>query len=140
MSQSTRSSGAANKVHTLQPGSGVVPNVVIGMPHRGRLNLLIGLLEYPPEALFHKLAGNAEFPAECAHMTGDVISHIAHQAAVPMASGSVNVTLLPNSSHLEAVNPVAVGSAYAMKGAVCLQIHGDAAVSGQVSKPRRWIV
>ena len=123
--------------YTVQLESGVVPSVVIGMPHRGRLNLLIGLLGYPPESFFHKLAGSSEFPAECSHLTGDVISHIAYQAAVPIASGSVNVTLLPNSSHLEAVNPVAVGSVYAMKDAVCLQIHGDAAVSAQVNKAKR---
>jgi probable 2-oxoglutarate dehydrogenase E1 component DHKTD1 len=45
------------------------------MPHRGRLNLLTTLLQYPPRAIFHKVQGNSEFP-EGIPGTGDVLSHI----------------------------------------------------------------
>lgn len=50
-------------------------HTVIGMPHRGRLNLMIGLLDYPPEALFHKLAGASELPKDVPG-TADVLSHL----------------------------------------------------------------
>lgn len=49
--------------------------IVLCMPHRGRLNLLTGMLNFPPVALFHKLQGNCEFP-DTAQTTGDVISHL----------------------------------------------------------------
>lgn len=55
--------------------SGGVTELVIGMPHRGRLNLLTGLLELPPELLFRKLVGLSEFP-DSAKASGDVISHL----------------------------------------------------------------
>ena len=48
---------------------------IICMPHRGRLNLLVDLLDFPRQALFHKLAGNAEFPVSDV-FTGDVVSHL----------------------------------------------------------------
>lgn len=48
---------------------------VIGMPHRGRLNLMVGLLKYPLEALFSKLKGKPEMP-EIKGFTGDVLSHL----------------------------------------------------------------
>ena len=49
--------------------------VIIGMPHRGRLNLLTGLLEYPPVAMFRKMKGLPEFPPE-QKGAGDVLSHL----------------------------------------------------------------
>lgn len=52
-----------------------ISDIVLGMPHRGRLNLLTGLLEMPPEKLFRKLKGLPEFP-EGFKATGDVISHL----------------------------------------------------------------
>jgi len=52
-----------------------VHDIVLGMPHRGRLNLLTDVLKYDPTALFHKVKGNSELP-EGAHGTGDVISHL----------------------------------------------------------------
>jgi len=52
-----------------------VEHVVIGMPHRGRLNLLTDLLQYAPRALFHKIRGNSELPVNLG-ATGDVISHL----------------------------------------------------------------
>jgi probable 2-oxoglutarate dehydrogenase E1 component DHKTD1 len=52
-----------------------IKDVVIGMPHRGRLNLLCDLLEYPYQALFHKMKGFSELP-EDTFASGDVISHL----------------------------------------------------------------
>ena len=52
-----------------------VEHIIVGMPHRGRLNLLTGLLEFAPSALFHKIKGGSELPEEY-HAAGDVISHL----------------------------------------------------------------
>ena len=52
-----------------------VEHIIVGMPHRGRLNLLTGLLEFPPSALFHKIKGGSEIPEDYA-AAGDVISHL----------------------------------------------------------------
>ncbi|KZV93424.1 2-oxoglutarate dehydrogenase, E1 component [Exidia glandulosa HHB12029] len=124
-----------------------VEHVVLGMPHRGRLNLLINLLEFPASALFSKIRGNSEVPEELG-ATGDVISHLVASPTLKYkeASGGIKVTLLPNPSHLEAVNPVALGKARAKQysllrdaGPDCMlgdkvmsvQLHGDAAFTGQ---------
>jgi probable 2-oxoglutarate dehydrogenase E1 component DHKTD1 len=85
------------------------------MPHRGRLNLLTGLLKYPPRALFHKIKGNSEFP-DWLGVTGDVISHLcqchfcmnnaytdaalASITALNTDYGKLTVQLLQNPSHL----------------------------------------
>ena len=50
-------------------------NIVLGMPHRGRLNLLTDLLQFSPAALFHKIKGGSEVP-EGISASGDVISHL----------------------------------------------------------------
>jgi probable 2-oxoglutarate dehydrogenase E1 component DHKTD1 len=52
-----------------------VQHIVLAMPHRGRLNLLTGLLQMPPASLFHKVKGGCEFPEELG-IAGDVISHL----------------------------------------------------------------
>jgi probable 2-oxoglutarate dehydrogenase E1 component DHKTD1 len=52
-----------------------VQHVVLGMPHRGRLNLLTGLLQYDPAALFHKIKGGYEIPEDL-DVVGDVVSHL----------------------------------------------------------------
>ncbi|KAI8381129.1 oxoglutarate dehydrogenase, E1 component [Radiomyces spectabilis] len=122
-----------------------VSDLVIGMPHRGRLNLLCDLLELPHAALFHKLKGNSELP-EDTFSSGDVISHLINNPDLVYGSDKVHVSLLSNPSHLEAVNPVAMGKARAKQTALlssadpscnlgdrvmCVQIHGDAAFTGQ---------
>ncbi|KAK2101024.1 putative 2-oxoglutarate dehydrogenase E1 component DHKTD1, mitochondrial [Saguinus oedipus] len=86
-----------------------VTDVIIGMPHRGRLNLLTGLLQFPPELMFPKMRGLSEFPENFSG-TGDVLSHLT--SSVDLDFGvhhPLHVTTLPNPSHLEAVNPVAMG-------------------------------
>lgn len=55
--------------------SNQVDHIILGMAHRGRLNLLTGLLEYPPVKMFQKMKGMPEFPSD-ALATGDVLSHL----------------------------------------------------------------
>ncbi|KAF7299554.1 2-oxoglutarate dehydrogenase E1 component mitochondrial [Mycena chlorophos] len=124
-------------------------SIIIGMPHRGRLNLLTDLLQYSPTALFHKIKGGAEIPEDLG-AEGDVLSHLAASPSLHYdgASGSIQVSLLPNPSHLEAVNPVAMGKTRAKQYALlktspddcnlgdkarvmCVQLHGDASFTGQ---------
>ena len=145
------------------------------MPHRGRLNLLTGMLQFPPSALFHKIKGGSELPVEYG-AAGDVISHLSTSSPPPSpgyaayttyspvcllaaasprlayaeAAKPVQVSLLPNPSHLEAVNPVALGKTRAKQFALlkalqsagetecmpgdrvmCVQLHGDASFTGQ---------
>ncbi|KDQ09592.1 hypothetical protein BOTBODRAFT_116863 [Botryobasidium botryosum FD-172 SS1] len=124
-----------------------VEHVILAMPHRGRLSLLTDLLQYSPTALFHKIKGGFEFP-ESLGATGDVISHLAASPTLEYegARKPIKVLLLQNPSHLEAINPVALGKTRAkqyslLKGAdpdctlgdrvMCVQMHGDAAFTGQ---------
>ncbi|KAK7071265.1 putative 2-oxoglutarate dehydrogenase E1 component DHKTD1, mitochondrial [Halocaridina rubra] len=125
-----------------------VEQVVIGMAHRGRLNLLTGILEYPPVIMFQKMKGLPEFPADV-NFTGDVLSHLVSSVDLMLCEKSLHVTMLANPSHLEAINPVACGKtrarqkslgeghyssyAYARPSdkVVCFQVHGDAALAGQ---------
>ena len=81
-----------------------IEDIIIAEAHRGRLNILTGLLGFPPVAMFRKMKGLPEFPPEQAG-AGDVLSHLTASLDI----GSCHVTMLPNPSHLEAVNPVAVG-------------------------------
>ncbi|EGO30021.1 hypothetical protein SERLADRAFT_433954 [Serpula lacrymans var. lacrymans S7.9] len=124
-----------------------IQHIILAMPHRGRLNLLTELLEYSPTALFHKIKGGAEIPEELG-AEGDVISHL---VAFPTlnydgAQNPIKVSLQPNPSHLEAVNPVALGKARAKQytllktspkdcklgdKVMCVQLHGDASFTGQ---------
>ncbi|MGH0136908.1 UNVERIFIED_CONTAM: hypothetical protein FKN15_036750 [Acipenser sinensis] len=86
-----------------------VTDVITGMPHRGRLNLLTGLLQFPPELMFRKIRGLSEFP-ENSPAIGDVLSHLTSSVDLDFGSGHpLHVTMLPNPSHLEAINPVTVG-------------------------------
>ncbi|KCV70272.1 oxoglutarate dehydrogenase (succinyl-transferring), E1 component [Fonticula alba] len=137
-----------------------VSDIVLGMPHRGRLNLLTDLMGLPAEALFHKLAtGESELPPD-AIASGDVLSHIA--ASVDLAFGgegspATHISMLHNPSHLEAVNPVTTGKARAkltMKEAftpgvtsaqpdlsvLALQVHGDSAFAGQGVVPETLLL
>ncbi|KAJ3558642.1 hypothetical protein NM688_g804 [Phlebia brevispora] len=131
-----------------------ITNIVLSMPHRGRLNLLTSLLEFSPRALFNKIRGGWEVPEELG-ASGDVISHLVASPTLyyenSQSSEGLKVTLLPNPSHLEAVNPVALGKTRAkqfsllktlsaeerLDGCVpgdrvmCVQLHGDASFTGQ---------
>ncbi|KAJ3913557.1 dehydrogenase E1 and transketolase domain-containing protein 1 [Lentinula edodes] len=128
---------------------GSVSRIIVGMPHRGRLNFLTDpqLLQYPPIALFHKIRGGAEYP-EGMDVEGDVISHLVSSAHLEYDGSEepLKVSLLPNPSHLEAVNAVALGKTRAKQYSLlkthpddcqlgdkvmCVQLHGDASFSGQ---------
>ncbi|CAL1263836.1 unnamed protein product [Larinioides sclopetarius] len=123
-------------------------DVIIGIPHRGRLNLLTGLLDFPPVVMFKKMLGFSEFPAGI-DATGDVLSHLTGLTEYKHEGNLVQITLLPNPSHLEAISPVVVGYArsrlqslkladYGSDSAnelyypvLPIQVHGDASFSGQ---------
>ena len=125
-----------------------VQQTVVGMPHRGRLNLMVALLDFPARALFSKVQGKSWVPAG---MRGDcdVLSHASTTVTKKFDHHhNLTVSLLPNPSHLEAINPVAQGRVRAeqqllatrspalsadeqRRAVMCVQIHGDAAFSGQ---------
>ncbi|XP_067012893.2 probable 2-oxoadipate dehydrogenase complex component E1 homolog [Anabrus simplex] len=123
-----------------------VQQVVVCMPHRGRLNFLTGLLHFPPAMIFRKLKGLPEFP-DGVKATGDVVSHYISSVDLNINKKILHVTVLYNPSHLEAVNPVSMGKtrarqqslgdgAYSDTGrwsdkVVNLQVHGDAAFAAQ---------
>lgn len=124
-----------------------VEHIIMAMPHRGRLNLLTDLLKLSPSALFHKIKGGSEIPEELGY-SGDVISHLVANPDLRYGSPSrpLRVSLLPNPSHLEAVDPVALGKTRAKQFAMlkdadpgcklgdkvmCVQLHGDASFAGQ---------
>eukprot|EP00164_Ancoracysta_twista_P008839 GFYU01012886.1.p1 GENE.GFYU01012886.1~~GFYU01012886.1.p1 ORF type:complete len:936 (+),score=341.38 GFYU01012886.1:174-2981(+) len=117
-----------------------VEDTVIGIAHRGRLNLLVGLLDYPARQMFSKIKGASELPPDV-EGCGDVLSHLAQSVDLKYGDNSLHVSLLNNPSHLEAINPVAAGKVYwkqEMRGgddrkekAMPLLIHGDAAFAGQ---------
>jgi 2-oxoglutarate dehydrogenase E1 component len=113
-----------------------VQEIVIGMAHRGRLNVLVNTLGKMPGDLFAEFDHTApeELPA------GDVKYHQGFSSDVTTAGGPVHLSLAFNPSHLEIVNPVVEGSVRARmdrrgdpKGAQVLPVlvHGDAAVGGQ---------
>lgn len=128
------------------PKTGVT-DIVVGMPHRGRLNLLAELFQFPPVRIFQKMKGMPEVPAGIKG-SGDVLSHLSTSVDLPGYGGPLHATLLPNPSHLEGVSPVAVGKArarlqsldpvtYATASwngrfpALAVQIHGDASFAAQ---------
>jgi len=119
-----------------EAGAKGVQEIVIGMAHRGRLNVLVNTLGKMPKDLFaefeHK--GPETLPA------GDVKYHQGFSSDISTATGPVHVSLAFNPSHLEIVNPVVEGSARARmdrRGDVLgeqvlpVLVHGDAAIAGQ---------
>ncbi|XP_067943733.1 2-oxoadipate dehydrogenase complex component E1-like [Watersipora subatra] len=128
--------------------AGGVETVVIGMPHRGRLNLQSTLMQLPPVEMFRKMKGFREWP-ENIDGCGDVLSHLCNSVTLRYNEGNLYVSMIPNPSHLEAANPVAVGKTRAKQRlandgdycsdndgglshkTLCVQVHGDAAFSGQ---------
>lgn len=115
-----------------------VEEVMIGMAHRGRLNVLANILGKSYEAIFDGFEGNVP---DQVHGDGDVKYHLGYSSLIETKSGKqISVKLAPNPSHLEAVNPVVEGFVRAQadeeyKGdftkIMPILIHGDAAVAGQ---------
>lgn len=116
-------------------GSGV-KDVVLGMAHRGRLNVLANILKKSYETIFSEF--EAHYTSDLSEGTGDVKYHKGFIGSLQAKGGSpVTITLSANPSHLESVDPVVMGQARAMqevygKAAVLpILIHGDGALSGQ---------
>ena len=128
-------------------------NIILGMPHRGRLNLLTSVLSFPLQALFNKLKGRMELSDDSNTASGDVLSHLFQSLDLPIEGDGrkIHFSMLPNPSHLEAVNAVALGKTRAKQlflkeapydvtgnnGArlgdrvMCVLIHGDASFACQ---------
>ncbi|KAK7524845.1 2-oxoglutarate dehydrogenase-like protein E1 component [Phyllosticta citriasiana] len=116
-----------------------VKDIVIGMPHRGRLNVLSNVVRKPNESIFSEFAGTAD-PAD--EGSGDVKYHLGMNFERPTPSGKrVQLSLVANPSHLEAEDPVVLGKTRAIlhynndeqeaKTAMGVLLHGDAAFAGQ---------
>ncbi|WP_020160835.1 2-oxoglutarate dehydrogenase E1 component [Methylobacter marinus] len=119
-------------------GDKSVKEIVIGMAHRGRLNVLINTLGKSPASLFDEFAGMPTLSPGVS--SGDVKYHMGFSSNIATAGGPVHLTLAFNPSHLEIIDPVVEGSVKARqdragaegKNAVIpVLIHGDAAFSGQ---------
>ena len=120
-------------------GADGLKDMVIGMAHRGRLNVLVNILGKPPQKLFDEFEGRFDHPDDPAH-SGDVKYHMGFSANVKTPGRTVHISLAFNPSHLEIVNPVVAGSVLARQThrkdfeqdqAVPVLIHGDAAFAGQ---------
>ncbi|HWU76822.1 MAG TPA: 2-oxoglutarate dehydrogenase E1 component [Rhodanobacter sp.] len=120
-------------------GDNGIKELVIGMAHRGRLNVLVNILGKPPKTLFDEFEGKFEHPDDPAH-SGDVKYHMGFSADVKTPKGALHVALAFNPSHLEIVNPVVCGSVKARQTrhrdtlhtqSMAVLIHGDAAFAGQ---------
>jgi 2-oxoglutarate dehydrogenase E1 component len=116
-----------------------VKDVVIGMAHRGRLNVLINTMGKPPHKLFNEFRGQFEHNDDPAH-SGDVKYHMGYSSDVATPGGPVHLALAFNPSHLEIVDPVVAGSVRARqmrrgdaarKQVLPVLIHGDSAFAGQ---------
>src|SRR5580698_6080861 len=119
-------------------GKGGVEETIIGMAHRGRLNVLVNLLGKAPKDLFSEFEG--QYDLAKLRGSGDVKYHKGFSADLKTGSGNVHVALAFTPSHLEVVNPVVEGSVRARQErrgdalgdkVLPVQIHGDAAFAGQ---------
>ena len=116
-----------------------VRDVVIGMPHRGRLNTLVHVMHKSYTALFSEFQGRSSQPEEM-RGSGDVKYHLGASADREFDGNVIHLSLAPNPSHLEAVNPVVLGKARAKEDqrgdtersqVMAILMHGDAAFAGQ---------
>src|SRR5437868_813686 len=116
-----------------------VTEIDVGMAHRGRLNILTNVMGKSAQAIFHEFAGGATNPADVGG-SGDVKYHLGTSSDREFDGNKVHLSLLPNPSHLEAVDPVVLGKARAsqtIRGdkqgdtVLPMLLHGDAAFAGQ---------
>ena len=117
-------------------GNRGVREAVIGMAHRGRLNVLVNILGKHPKALFGEFEGEIDVGVG----SGDVKYHLGFSSTVETPGGPIHLVLAFNPSHLEIINPVVEGSVRARQErrddsareqVLPILIHGDAAFSGQ---------
>jgi 2-oxoglutarate dehydrogenase E1 component len=116
-----------------------VEEVIIGMAHRGRLNILANILGKTYEQIFTEFEGNAKIDSTMG--SGDVKYHKGYSSDIETSSGKlVHLKLTPNPSHLEAVDPVVIGFARSKADVVYnsnydkilpILIHGDSSLAGQ---------
>lgn len=116
-----------------------VQEVVIGMAHRGRLNVLANIMGKTYEQIFSEFEGTAKLDQTMG--SGDVKYHMGYGSEVETPEGKqIHLKLMPNPSHLEAVDPVVVGFSRAKADILYnsdydkilpILIHGDASVAGQ---------
>ncbi|GAB4390090.1 2-oxoglutarate dehydrogenase E1 component [Albidovulum sp.] len=116
-----------------------VKEIVIGMPHRGRLNILANVMGKPYRAIFNEFQGGS-FKPEDVDGSGDVKYHLGASSDRTFDGNTVHLSLTANPSHLEAVNPVALGKVRAKQAQINdterskvlpVLLHGDAAFAGQ---------
>ncbi|EGC32978.1 hypothetical protein DICPUDRAFT_56740 [Dictyostelium purpureum] len=118
-----------------------VESIVLGMPHRGRLNVLANVVRKPLPAIFNEFNGGVISIEGEYSSTGDVKYHLGTSYDRVTSSGKkVHLSLVANPSHLEAVNPIVEGKVRAkqhyandssQKKSLAVQLHGDASVAGQ---------
>jgi 2-oxoglutarate dehydrogenase E1 component len=117
-----------------------VKDIVLGMAHRGRLNVLANVMAKPYRQIFHEFQGGSAKPSEV-QGSGDVKYHLGASSDREFDGNNVHLSLTANPSHLEAVDPVVLGKARAKQyqygdkivrtSVLPLLIHGDAAFAGQ---------
>ena len=118
-----------------------VREIIVGMPHRGRLNMLAQVMAKPQRAIFHEFKGGSSMPGEI-EGSGDVKYHLGASSDREFDQNKVHLSLTANPSHLEIVDPVVLGKVRAKQdqlGAtpedrtmvMPLLIHGDASFAGQ---------
>ncbi|MCV3272184.1 2-oxoglutarate dehydrogenase E1 component [Roseobacter sinensis] len=114
-------------------------DIVIGMPHRGRLSVLANVMAKPYRAIFNEFQGGS-FKPEDVDGSGDVKYHLGASSDREFDGNEVHLSLTANPSHLEAVNPVVLGKARAKQdqnndpdrtSCIPILLHGDAAFAGQ---------
>mgnify|MGYP001347549681 FL=1 len=120
-----------------------VKDIVLGMPHRGRLNVLAAVMGKPYHVIFHEFQGGSSVPSDI-EGSGDVKYHMGASSDRAFDGNSVHLSLTANPSHLEIVNPVVLGKARAKQAFTLREtpdagrghvlpvlLHGDAAFAGQ---------
>ena len=116
-----------------------VKEIIFGMPHRGRLNVLANVLQKPFKAIFNEFQGGSYKP-EDVDGSGDVKYHLGASSDRNFDGNIVHLSLTANPSHLEAVNPVVLGKVRAKQDqyndadrhqVMPVLLHGDAAFAGQ---------
>jgi 2-oxoglutarate dehydrogenase E1 component len=116
-----------------------IEELVIGMPHRGRLSVLANVMQKPYRAIFNEFQGGS-FKPEDVDGSGDVKYHLGASNDRSFDGNNVHLSLTANPSHLEAVNPVVLGKVRAKQDqkndtdktkVMAILLHGDAAFAGQ---------
>jgi 2-oxoglutarate dehydrogenase E1 component len=117
-----------------------VKDLALGMPHRGRLNVLANVMGKPYRQLFHEFGGGSAKPSDV-QGSGDVKYHLGASSDRAFDGNAVHLSLTANPSHLEAVDPVVLGKARAKQfqlgdkvtraSVLPVLMHGDAAFAGQ---------